>query len=207
MANAEPLDRVFIERTVEAAIRIAVIAVLVVVVLHHREAFPRAGHLGRDHRNHRFPGLPNDRSRLGGRRTPGRRFDHCPLLVVLVVPSILLGNSLVTGVNSLMDPLRAANSPSRRRQKGVARWPLVGEPISRFWTVASQDLGQALRQASPLFKHARRMASECGSGRGIALLQLVLAIFISGAFLSHSKKLPRASLEPSRTSALRESVD
>ena len=193
MANAEPLDRVFIERTVEAAIRIAVIAALVGWCFVIARPFLVPVIWGAIIAITVFRGYHLIDAALGGRRTLAAVLIVALLLVVLVVPSILLGNSLVTGVNSLMDSFKSGEFSIPPPPEGVARWPLVGEPISRFWTVASQDFGQALRQASPLFKYAGAWLLSAAQGAGIALLQLVLAIFISGAFLSHSKAAARVT--------------
>jgi predicted PurR-regulated permease PerM len=191
MANAEPLDRVFIERTVEAAIRIAVIAALVGWCFVIARPFLVPVIWGAIIAITVFRGYQMLEVALGGRQTLAAVLITVLLLVVLVVPSILLGNSLVTGVNSLVESFQSGQFSIPPPPDSVARWPLVGEPIARFWSVASQDFGQALRQASPLLKHAGSWLLSAAQGAGIALLQLVLAIFIAGAFLAHSTAVAR----------------
>ena len=191
MANVEPVDRVFIERTVEAAIRIAVIAALVAWCFVIARPFLVPVIWGAIIAITVFRGYQMLAVALGGRQSLAAVLITVLLLVVLVVPSILLGNSLVTGVNGLVDSFQSGEFSIPPPPDSVARWPLVGEPIARFWTVASQDLGQAFRQASPLLKHVGSWLLSAAQGAGIALLQLVLAIFISGAFLAHSKAAAR----------------
>ena len=191
MANAESLDRVFIERTTEAAIRIAVIAALVGWCFIIARPFLVPVIWGAIIAITVFRGYHTLDVALGGRQNLAAVLITVLLLVVLVVPSILLGNSLVTGVNALVYSFQSGEFSIPPPPDSVARWPLVGEPIARFWTVASQDLGQAFRQASPLLKHVGSWLLSAAQGAGIALLQLVLAIFISGAFLAHSKAAAR----------------
>jgi predicted PurR-regulated permease PerM len=52
-------------------------------------------------------------------------------------------------------------------------------------------MGEALRQASPLLKRFGTWLFNAVEGAGIALLQFVLAIFISGAFLANSEAAAR----------------
>src|SRR6185437_7916817 len=48
----------------------------------------------------------------------------------------------------------------------VAGWPLIGEPLAKAWTLASENLEEALRQASPLLKgFGRWLLSANPSGR------------------------------------------
>ena len=72
-----------------------------------------------------------------------------------------------------------------------AGWPLIGEPIVKTWTLASEDLEKALRQASPLLKGFGSWLLSAAAGAGLALLQFVLAILISGAFLAKSEAAGR----------------
>jgi predicted PurR-regulated permease PerM len=113
------------------------------------------------------------------------------MLVMLVVPSVLLGDSLVSGVSKLMLSFQSGDFSIPPPPDSVARWPLIGKSIARAWTLASEDMGEALRQASPLLKRFGTWLLNAVEGAGIALLQFVLAIFISGAFLANSEAATR----------------
>jgi predicted PurR-regulated permease PerM len=193
VANAKPLDRVFIDRTVEAAIRIAVIAALVGWCFVIAKPFLVPVIWGAIIAITVFRGHHMLEVALGGRGTLAAVLVTVLLLIMLVVPSILLGNSLVTGVESLVDTFQTGRFSIPPPPDSVARWPLIGEPISRFWTVASQDPSQAFRQASPLLKYVGSWLLVAAQGAGVALMQLVLAIFISGAFLAHSEAASRVA--------------
>src|SRR5262249_61311728 len=69
----------------------------------------------------------------------------------------------------------------------VRAGPSSGSPVARAWTLASEDMGQVLRQASPLLKRVGTWLLYAAEGAGIALLQFVLAIFIAGAFLANAE--------------------
>ena len=186
MADSDPTNHVFIDRTVEAVIRIAVIAALVGWCFIIAKPFlaPILG--GAIIAVTVFQGYQMLEAALGGRRFAAAVLVTLFMLVMLVVPSVLLGDSLVTGVNKLVDSFQSGQLSIPPPPDSVARWPVIGEPIARFWTLASQDLSQAFRQAGPLLSHFGPWLLSAAQGAGIALLQLVLAILISGAFLANS---------------------
>ena len=129
-----------IDRTVEAVIRIAVIAALVGWCFIIAKPFlaPILG--GAIIAVTVFQGYQMLEAALGGRRFAAAVLVTLFMLVMLVVPSVLLGDSLVTGVNKLVDSFQSGQLSIPPPPDSVARWPVIGEPIARFWTLASQDL-------------------------------------------------------------------
>jgi predicted PurR-regulated permease PerM len=195
MASPEPSirDRVFINRTVEAVIRIAVVAALVwwCFIIAKPFLLPIIG--GAIIAVTVFRGYQMLEAAFGGRRITAAVLVTFLILVMLVVPSVLLGESLVSGVNKLVDSFQNGSLSIPPPPDSVARWPLIGEPIARVWTLASQDLVEAFRQASPLLTRFGSWLLSAAQGASVALLQLVLAIFISGAFLANSQAASRAT--------------
>jgi len=193
MANPGPSisDRVAINRTVEAVIRIAVIAGLIGWCFVIARPFLVPIIWGAIIAVTVFHGYERLEIGLGGRRTLAAVLVTLFMLVLLVVPSVLLGDSLVSGASKLMASFKSGDLSIPPPPDGVARWPLIGEPIARAWTLASEDMGAALRQASPLLKRFGTWLLNAAEGAGIALLQFVLAIFISGAFLANSEAAGR----------------
>jgi predicted PurR-regulated permease PerM len=198
MANVAPTDRVSMDRTVEEAIRIAAIAALVWWCFLIAKPFLVPVIWGAIIAITVFRGHHLLEAALGGRSKFAAVLITILLLLMLVVPSILLGNSLVTGANSLVESFHSGELSISPPPERVASWPLIGEPVAKFWTMASQDFGQAFRQASPLLKHVGAWLLSAAQGAGIALLHLVLAIFIAGAFLAHSAGAARIAQSVAR---------
>jgi predicted PurR-regulated permease PerM len=93
---------------------------------------------------------------LGGRRITAAVLVTLLMVVLLVVPSVLLGDSLASGARRVVDSF----------QRGELQIPLIGEPLAKAWTLASENLEEALRQASPLLKgFGRWLLSANPSGR------------------------------------------
>jgi predicted PurR-regulated permease PerM len=195
MTSPEPSisDRVFMKRTVEAAIRIGVIAGLIAWCFIIARPFLVPIIWGAIIAVAVFHGYEWLQTGLGGRRITAAVLITLLMLVVLVVPSVLLGESLVRGARNVVDSFQSGELHIPPPPDSVARWPLIGEPIAKAWTLASEDLEAALRQASPLLKGFGSWLLGAVGGAGLALLQFVLAIFISGAFLANSEATGRVT--------------
>ena len=187
-------DRVFMKRTVEAAIRIAVIAGLIVWCFIIARSFFVPIIWGAIMALAVFHGYEWLQTSLGGRRITAAVVITLLMLVLLVVPSVLLGELLVSGAHKVVDSFQGGELHIPPPPASVAHWPLIGEPIAKAWTLASEDLEEALRQASPLLKGFGSWLLSAVGGAGLALLQFVLAIFISGAFLANSEAAGRMTL-------------
>jgi len=184
-------DRAFLNRTVEVVIRIGVIAGLIGLCFMSARPFLVPIIWGAIIAVTVFHGYEMLKIALGGRRILAAVLVTLCMLILLVVPSVLLGDSLVSGASKLMKSFQSGELLIPPPPDSVARWPVIGEPIARAWTLASQDIGEALRQASPLLKRVGTWLLDAAEGAGIALLQFVLAIFISGAFLANAEAAGR----------------
>jgi len=133
-----------------------------------------------------FHGYERLQTGLGGRRVTAAVLVTLLMLVLLAVPSVLLGDSLVSGARNVVDSFQSGELQIPPPPDSVAGWPLIGEPIAKTWALASEDLEEVLRQTGPLLKGIGGWLLGAAAGAGLALLQFVLAILISGAFLAHS---------------------
>ena len=127
---------------------------------------------------------------LGGRRITAAVLVTLLMVVLLVVPSVLLGDSLASGARRVVDSFQRGELQIPPPPVSVAGWPLIGEPLAKAWTLASENLEEALRQASPLLKGFGRWLLSAAAGAGLALLH---AILISGAFLANSEGAGRVT--------------
>jgi predicted PurR-regulated permease PerM len=194
MTSPEPSvsEREFMKRAVEAAIRIGAIAVLIVWCFVIARPFLVPIVWGAIIAVAIFHGYEKLRAAVGGRRITAAVLITLLMLVLLVVPSVLLGNSLVSGARDVVNSFQSGELYIPSPPDRVAEWPLIGEPIAKAWTLASQNLEEALRQASPFLKGFGAWLLSAAAGAGLALLQFVLAIIIAGALLANSAAAGRA---------------
>lgn len=193
MTPPEPpaADRIFMSRTIEAAIRIGVVAGLIAWCFMIARPFlvPIVwGAIIAVAVFHPYHGL---QAGLGGRRIIAAILVTLSLLLLLLVPSVLLGESLVSGARAVVDAFHSGELKIPPPPDSVAGWPLVGARIARAWTLLSQDLQEAVRQASPHLKGFGPWLLSTAAGIGVELLQFLLAILISGALLAKSETAGR----------------
>ena len=181
------------KRAVEAAIRIGAIAGLIVWCFIIARPFLIPIVWGAIIAVAIFHGYEKLRAALGGRRITAAVLITLLMLVLLVAPSVLLGDSLVSGARNVVNSFQSGELHIPPPPNSVAGWPLIGEPIAKAWTLASEDLEAALRQASPLLKGFGSWLLGAAAGAGLALLQFVLAILIAGALLANSEAAGRAT--------------
>ena len=105
------------------------------------------------------------------------------LLVILLLPTVWLINSLVEGIGSLVTQFRNQTLMIPPPDPLVAGWPLIGKPISEVWLLASQNLESTIIiYKEPLSKLGMTILGGVG-GFGTGLILFFLSLIIAGAFL------------------------
>jgi predicted PurR-regulated permease PerM len=186
-------DQHFIGLTIEAAVRIGALAALVVWCYDIARPFLVPVLWGVIIAVAVYPGYRRLEVRLNGRRRLAATLFTALMLLVLVVPSVLLGGSLASGVERAAAAFHAGTLDVPPPPDGVASWPLVGPEVHRFWQLAADNLQDAVREAGPVLKDAGKWLLEAAAGTGVALLQFLLAIIIAGALLAYAEAGGRAT--------------
>ena len=63
---------------------------------------------------------------------------------LLIVPSVLLSQSLLDGAQHFAAQLEGGNLHVPPPPDKVAEWPVIGSRVFEFWMLASQNLAEAL---------------------------------------------------------------
>src|SRR3954452_8071344 len=71
------------------------------------------------------------------------------LLLVLIVPSVLLGGTLVDGIHSITRQLQAGQLRVPPPPASLDTVPVVGHRLSDFWTQCSTDLAKVVGRFGP----------------------------------------------------------
>src|SRR6476659_10738671 len=116
-------DSVFMKRTVEAAIRIGVIAGLIAWCFMIAQPFLVPIIWGAIIAVAVFHGYDRLQTVLGGRRITAAVLVTLLMLVLLVVPSVLLGDSLVSGAHYLVNSFQSGKLHIPPAPDSIAGWP------------------------------------------------------------------------------------
>ena len=106
-------------------------------------------------------------------------------LLLLIVPTLLLGETLVEGTQSLAAGLRDEAVAIPAPPEDVRRWPLVGEEVYEYWANASENLGSTLETLRPQIVAFGGWLLATAAGAGFAFLQSVLSVLIAGVLLAN----------------------
>jgi len=110
------------------------------------------------------------------------------LLAIIIIPAIILSQSLVDGIDNLKDVYRSGQlfiPPPSPEQ--VQQWPSIAKPVLDAWTLASQNTeAAAVKYGDELKKGIGWLLSSLAQA-GLGVAQLVVSIFISGFLLAYGE--------------------
>ena len=134
-----------------------------------------------------YPGFQKLQRWLGDRATLAAVVFTLVLLALVIVPAILLGQSLVEGAQAATAKFKAGAAIIPPPPASIETWPIIGPPLKGLWTLASKDLSEAIRKFGPQIKAALPGVLSASAGFGLTVLQLLLSIIVSGALLANAK--------------------
>jgi predicted PurR-regulated permease PerM len=123
---------------------------------------------------------------LGGRSKPAAALFALLALLLLIVPAVLLTDSLASGARQLAEVLRDGSLEIPPPPAEVRSWPLIGGPTYEFWELASKSLETALAPLAPQLKTFSVHMLAAAASAGFGILQFVLSVIIAAALLATS---------------------
>ena len=109
------------------------------------------------------------------------------LLAILILPVVLLAESMVEGVQTLTAHLKSGSGIIPPPPPSVETWPVIGAPLKSTWDLASRDVSELARRFAPQIKAALPGLLSASAGAGVTLLQLLLSILLSGVLLANGQ--------------------
>jgi predicted PurR-regulated permease PerM len=145
-----------------------------------------------------YPAFDRIARLLGGRRKLAAAVLTALALLVFSGPAIWLGLSLIEGLGTLSERLNAGAIAIPAPPDEIRTWPLIGERLHYFWSLASTNLRSAFTEAlpylQPLRAGARKMAESAAAGIPIFLLSIIIAGFLFSPAPSLLKIIRKLSL-------------
>lgn len=179
-------DKEFLNRALEVTIRIGLVVLLAAWCLQIVQHFIVPVIWGIIIAIATYPGYRWMRGVLGGRSALAATLFTLLVLIVIVFPAVLLSGTLVDSAQNIATHLSSGTWAIPPPPEGVSKWPLIGEWLATFWSLASQNLGAALRMIEPELKTVGGWLLSAAAGAGFGILQFSVAIIIAGVLLTHS---------------------
>jgi predicted PurR-regulated permease PerM len=185
LTGASSDDQRFLSRAVEATIRIGLVVALVAWCFAIVRPFVVPVAWAVIIATAVFPAYRRLRTTIGERGRLASVLLTLLGLLLLIVPVLMLGETLVEGTQSLAERVQAENFAIPAPPERVREWPLVGEKIYESWADASQNLGPTLEALRPQLVSFGSWVLATAAGVGFAFLQSLLAVLIAGVLLAN----------------------
>lgn len=108
-------------------------------------------------------------------------------LVLLIIPATWLGTAIVEWGTTIAAKINAGTLAVPPPPDRVESWPLIGERVHNFWSLASTNLGAAVSEAEVQLRPVGVWLLKAAAGVGMGVLQFAFAIIIAGVLLAHAE--------------------
>ena len=180
-------DKAFLTRALEIGIRIGVVVLLAALCLQIVRPFLVPVLWGIIIAVAVYPAYQWLDSALNGRPRLAALCVSLALLVILLIPTVMLADTLVDTVRVLANKLQTGTLEVPPPPASVVSWPLIGEPLDSFWRAASVNLATALKPLTPQLKALGAWLLASAAQAGLGILQFLVAIIISGLLLAYTQ--------------------
>ena len=109
------------------------------------------------------------------------------MLILLIGPTVMLAGTLAESAQGLAARLNRREPGDPPPPESIGSWPLIGEPLERFWRLASVNVDAALAEITPQIAAFGRWLLSTVAELGLGVLQFILAIIIAGVFLANAQ--------------------
>jgi predicted PurR-regulated permease PerM len=186
-------QREYVRRAIEVSIHVGLLTLLVIACLNILKPFLPMIAWGIIIAIAAFPLYRKLRGVVGGRETLAAVLCCLCFLAVLIIPILLLAETLFGGIQTLSGYVKSGTINIPPPPERVGTWPLIGPPLLRTWTMASTNLTELLKSFAPQIKAMALGLVSASAGVGATILQFVLAILIAGVLFAKSSSCASAS--------------
>jgi predicted PurR-regulated permease PerM len=124
--------------------------------------------------------------RLGGRRVLAAVLFTLFALILLITPTIFLTSAMVDWGQGVAHQIQEGQLAIPPAPESVRSWPVVGSPVYEFWSLANANLQAAVAKAREPLQSVGLWLLHSAATAGAVVLQFALSIVVAGALLANS---------------------
>jgi predicted PurR-regulated permease PerM len=182
-----PGERDYLGKALDIAIRLAVIAIIVLGSFRIFSPFILAVIWAIVIAITLYPLFVRMKRAMGNRaKLAGALFIVLSLAIVLV-PTVLLTDSLLGATVGIVKKIEAGTLDIPPPTEQVKSWPLIGERFYALWQGASVDLKGTAEKLQPQLKNFGEFVVSSVAGLGGAMVQTIFALIIAGILMVTSQ--------------------
>jgi predicted PurR-regulated permease PerM len=125
--------------------------------------------------------------RLGGRSIVAAVVFTLLALVLLITPTVFLTSAIVEWGQGVAVQIREGQLAIPPAPESVRSWPVVGNPIYEFWSLANSNLQAAAVKAKEPLQNLGLWILSSAATAGAVVLQFALSIVVAGVLLANSE--------------------
>lgn len=177
-------DDKYIRRALEITIHIALVALLVGACLVILRPFVPLILWGIIIAISVYPGFKKLQRLIGGSGNIAAVACTLLMLAVLLVPVVLLGETVVEGTQAVIAYLQKGTLTIPPPPPNLESWFLIGPSLNKVWSAAANDLSSLLKMLAPQIRAIIPELLSASTGIGVTVLQFVLSILVAGVLLA-----------------------
>ncbi len=174
-------------RSVEVAIRLALVAVLVIWCFEIVRPFLSTIIWALIIAAALFPLFDWFKNKI--RKGPGTTsaIFTLAILAAILTPSFMLSGTLISTTREYAAELEDGTLQVPPAPERVKDWPVVGERLFGVWDLANQNLAGALEKFEEQIRGAANWLLRKAAGAGLGILQFAAAVAVAGVFLAYNE--------------------
>ncbi len=186
-------DAVFIRNSLEAAVRIGLVGILVVWSFMIVKAFINPVLWAIIIAIGFYPLHQKLAAVMGNREKLAAVLLTFLALAILIVPAVLLTDSTIVGIKTFKTGIENGTLTVPSPSEKVAEWPVIGKPIDKIWRQASENMEDLMHEHAPVIKEYGKKFLSAGIGLGLTLIQFIISTIIAGVLLVNASTGAKAA--------------
>lgn len=186
-------DKLFVARALEATITIGIVFLLLYWCFKIGQPFIEIIVWGIIIAVSIYPTYNRLMSVLGGRGRLAATLITLLALVILLVPTFMLSESLIKTAREFSTHIDQGTLSIPLPSESVRTWPIIGEPLYQAWSNGSKDMGATLSKVGPQLKNASMQLLSIAADAGGSIIKFVISIVIAGVLLANAKSAGQAA--------------
>lgn len=130
--------------------------------------------------------------RLGGRQGGAATLLVVAALLLIGVPTVMLGTSFASHVRDVYIAFANNTVSIKQPSSSVAEWPLIGEHVHAAWSLAANDLPAFLEKIRPQLKSLLDSLLVVAANTAGTVLLFLASLIISGIMMAYGESGSRA---------------